>query len=124
MTNKAVNPKLAKWAEFFGSYWNSLNSEQRSFYVNKMKNEEDAPSALDIEEIPGMKHSQLKKHMGDLIKLYRNKKGIEQKRFAEILGKKSSHLSLIESGEKMFTVVDLARAIKILGIPPSELFNI
>ena len=111
-----------KWLQFFHTYWNLLSKEQVISYIAMMEAGDSPPLMLNPQDLDGWEQVLLKKHMGKVIRKYREKRGIDQKHLATALGKKSSHLSLIEAGEKMFTVVDLNRAIQLLEIPASEIF--
>ena len=115
---------ISLWIEFFTVYWHHLSPEQKEFYIGQMKMEAAPPKAVDFSSLEGWEQENLMKHMGEVIQKYRRKKKMPQKEFADLMGKKTSHMSLIESGVKMFTSVDLARAVKLLSIPPRELFLI
>lgn len=114
--------QLTTWIEFFGMYWHLLDDERRKSYLLDMSDGKNPPSLEKLEELEGWQQTRMMKHMGETVRKYREKRKMDQKKLGEIMKKTPSHLSLIESGEKMFTAVDLARVMRILRIPAKELF--
>ncbi len=101
-------------------HWADLLPEEQDMYMAQMIEGKSPPNNLDAKKF---KDEHLMVHIGSVIKKYREKKKLDQKRFAELMKKKASHVSVVESGEKMFTVVDLVKAVNLLKIPLEELFS-
>lgn len=115
--------RLIRWSTFVVMYWPLLSNEQKD-EANALFHKGEMPPSIGSDALPGMDARITMTHMGNVIKKYREAKKMDQKTFADLIGKKSSHISLIESGEKSFTVVDLFRVCKLLGIPPQEIFTL
>ena len=65
-----------------------------------------------------------KKHAGDIIKLYRNGKGLTLKDMGKELGITYAQYQRYEKGVTPPPFDRLERIINLLGIPPARLFNV
>lgn len=120
--SKASN--LTDWIEFLKLYWSLTDDDQKRSYLLNMIDGKAPPPMEAIEDMEEYDRARIQKHMGVVIKKYREQKDIEQQDLAEALGKSPSTVSLVESGERAFTAADLAVTMRFLDIPPDELFMI
>lgn len=70
-----------------------------------------------------MQDSELKKHIGDIVRSYRLKKKMTQEQLSELVDCTCSFISQIERGESKASIPLLCRIIQTLGIDANELFN-
>jgi|TARA_Y100000310_G_scaffold260896_1_gene270025 transcriptional regulator with XRE-family HTH domain len=62
-------------------------------------------------------------HMGATIRYYRNIQGIQQRHLAKRLNHSPAWLSLVESGKRTMSVMDLYEVSKILKMPMEDVFK-
>jgi len=65
----------------------------------------------------------IKKLLGKRIKELRQKKGLSQEQFAELIGVVERNVSKIECGNNFVTAETLTNIIKALDIEPKDLFD-
>lgn len=114
--------KAHRWADFILTYWTLLDKDQRDAYALDLI-EGKSPPTITLDDLTEIEHTALRQHQGEVIQKYRKKSKMSSEQLAVLLGKQKTYISLIESGQRSLTVVDMYRIMKTLDIPSTEMFK-
>lgn len=121
MTKKQSLKPIISWIEFFQVWWHLLDEEQRLISVSEMLDGKSPPDLEAPMELMRVENDRFKRHIGSVIKRFR--RDMDAQTLAKIMGKSPAYISLVENGNRAISTYELYNVMRVLSIPPSEIFD-